>query len=96
MADEIETFHKTDLPNLAFPVLEDIRRQGKLCDVTLKVHFKMLTDIKCTCCSQVLIFCRFAIITLSKIENKMKIGPSRKITNFNKCTNTRHNTDDTI
>ncbi|XP_052805467.1 kelch-like protein 18 isoform X2 [Mya arenaria] len=37
MADEVETFLKADLPNLAFPVLEDIRRQGKLCDVTLKV-----------------------------------------------------------
>lgn len=37
MADEIEVFQKNDLPNLAFPVFEDIRRQGKLCDVTLKV-----------------------------------------------------------
>ncbi|XP_052253854.1 kelch-like protein 18 [Dreissena polymorpha] len=37
MADDIETFYKSDLPTLAFPVFEDIRRQGKLCDVTLKV-----------------------------------------------------------
>jgi kelch-like protein 18 len=37
MADEIEVFQKNDLPNLAFPVFEEIRRQGKLCDVTLKV-----------------------------------------------------------
>lgn len=42
MADEIETFQKQDLPNLAFPVLEDIRRQGKLCDVTLKVFLSKL------------------------------------------------------
>jgi kelch-like protein 18 len=37
MADEIEVFQKNDLPKFAFPVFEDIRRQGKLCDVTLKV-----------------------------------------------------------
>ncbi|XP_045210160.2 kelch-like protein 18 [Mercenaria mercenaria] len=37
MADEIEVFQKNDLPNVAFPVFEEIRRQGKLCDVTLKV-----------------------------------------------------------
>ncbi|KAL3836007.1 hypothetical protein ACJMK2_021462 [Sinanodonta woodiana] len=37
MADDIAIFHKEDLPLSAFPVFEDIRRQGKLCDVTLKV-----------------------------------------------------------
>ena len=37
MADDVKIFHKEDLPLLAFPVLEDIRRQGKLCDVKLKV-----------------------------------------------------------
>lgn len=41
----METFQKPDLPILAFPVLEDIRRQGKLCDVTLKVALYAL-DIK--------------------------------------------------
>ena len=38
MAEETEIYQKSDLPNQAFPVLEDIRRQGKLCDVTLKVN----------------------------------------------------------
>ena len=39
MADDVvgKVFHKEDLPMQAFPVMEDIRRRGKLCDVTLKV-----------------------------------------------------------
>ena len=41
MADDIIVFHKEDLPKTAFPVFEDIRRQGKLCDVTLKVNILM-------------------------------------------------------
>ena len=34
-------FHRSELPLEAFPLMEDIRRRGKLCDVTLKVrkHF---------------------------------------------------------
>lgn len=42
MAEEIDVFQKEDLPNLAFPIFEDIRRQGKLCDVTLKVKYKLI------------------------------------------------------
>jgi hypothetical protein len=38
MADDIVTFTNKDLPVLAFPQMEDIRRRGKLCDVTLKVR----------------------------------------------------------
>ena len=41
MADDVKIFHKEDLPLCAFPVLEDIRRQGKLCDVTLKVFLSL-------------------------------------------------------
>ena len=37
MADDVVIFQKEDLPNLAFPAMEQIRRQGKLCDVTIKV-----------------------------------------------------------
>lgn len=37
MADDVVVFHKHDLPNMAFPMFEEIRRRGKLCDVTLKV-----------------------------------------------------------
>ena len=31
-------FHQRDLPGSSFPVMEDIRRMGKLCDVTIKVR----------------------------------------------------------
>ena len=37
MADDVVVFNKTDLPLIAYPSFEDIRRRGKLCDVTLKV-----------------------------------------------------------
>ena len=37
MADDVVVFTKADLPLMAYPLLEDIRRRGKLCDVTLKV-----------------------------------------------------------
>ena len=41
MADDVVVFHRSELPLEAFPLMEDIRRRGKLCDVTLKVrkHF---------------------------------------------------------
>ncbi|XP_050406648.1 kelch-like protein 18 [Patella vulgata] len=38
MADDVVVFCKEDLPSLAFSSIADIRRQGKLCDVTLKVE----------------------------------------------------------
>ncbi|XP_002734469.1 kelch-like protein 18 [Saccoglossus kowalevskii] len=37
MLDDIVVFQKNDLPSQGYPVMESIRRQGKLCDVTLKV-----------------------------------------------------------
>ncbi|XP_041372118.1 kelch-like protein 18 [Gigantopelta aegis] len=37
MADDRVVFCKEDLPIAAFPIIVDIRKQGKLCDVTLKV-----------------------------------------------------------
>ncbi len=33
-------FCQKDLSNVSFPVMEDIRRMGKLCDVTIKVKSK--------------------------------------------------------
>ncbi len=38
MADDVVVFVKPDLPMSAFPVMEEIRRKAKLCDVTLKVR----------------------------------------------------------
>jgi len=35
--EESTIFHQKDLPNGGFSAMEDIRRQGKLCDVTLKI-----------------------------------------------------------
>ena len=37
MADEMEVFHEKNQSSQAFSLMEDIRRRGKLCDVTLKV-----------------------------------------------------------
>ena len=37
MADDVVLFEKPDLHKNAFPTMEEIRRRGKLCDVTLKV-----------------------------------------------------------
>lgn len=49
--DSVVRFLKEDLPKCAFPIFEDIRRQGKLCDVTLKVinlsrHLSNLSDVR--------------------------------------------------
>jgi hypothetical protein len=35
--EESVTFQQSDLFSMGFPIMEEIRRQGKLCDVTLKV-----------------------------------------------------------
>ena len=41
-------FTQKDLPNVCLPVMEDIRRMGKLCDVTIKVrHFAHFIFIYC-------------------------------------------------
>jgi len=34
---ESTVFYQKDLPNIGFPVMDDFRRQAKLCDVTIKV-----------------------------------------------------------
>ena len=38
MADDVVVFEALDLPCSAFPLFEDIRRRGKLCDVVLTVR----------------------------------------------------------
>lgn len=35
--EESIIFEQSDLFSVGFPIMEEIRRQGKLCDVTLKV-----------------------------------------------------------
>lgn len=36
--EESITFEQSDLFSVGFPIMEEIRRQGKLCDVTLEVR----------------------------------------------------------
>ena len=55
MADDVVVFNKADLPLMAYPSFEDIRRRGKLCDVTLKVIFMyMVQCCRTTHCSPAL------------------------------------------
>ena len=35
-------FQQLDLFSQGFPLMEEIRRQGKLCDVTLKVKYRII------------------------------------------------------
>ena len=42
---ECVVFAQPDLPNGAFPVMEDLRRGNKLCDVTLKVGESNLSRV---------------------------------------------------
>lgn len=44
-SDECLIFQQTDLFLQGFPVMEEIRRQGKLCDITLKVLDLRYVDI---------------------------------------------------
>ena len=60
MADDVVIFMKEDLPNLAFPAMEQIRRQGKLCDVTIKVIVQLY--IQCTLIIKCKIFQKTAYI----------------------------------
>ena len=39
---ECVIFCQKDLPNVSLPVMEDIRRMGKLCDVTIKVRSRLV------------------------------------------------------
>lgn len=40
-SDKFVIFQQDDLHIESFPLMKEIRRQGKLCDVTLKVSFHM-------------------------------------------------------
>lgn len=40
-SDDFTIFNQEDLPVGGFQVMEEIRRKGKLCDVTLKVRLKL-------------------------------------------------------
>uniref|UniRef100_A0A9L0IV58 Kelch like family member 18 n=1 Tax=Equus asinus TaxID=9793 RepID=A0A9L0IV58_EQUAS len=48
-AEELEDlvhFSVSELPSRGYGVMEEIRRQGKLCDVTLKLKLRMLSCLQ--------------------------------------------------
>ncbi|XP_063430646.1 kelch-like protein 18 [Mytilus trossulus] len=68
MADDVSVFVKEDLPKTAFPVFEDIRRQGKLCDVTLKVGDRKFTAHRIVLAATIPYF--HAMFTHDMVESK--------------------------
>ena len=44
--EECVVFQQLDLFTSGFPIMEEIRRQGKLCDVTLKVSYCLRLENK--------------------------------------------------
>ena len=56
MNSENLIFQQNDLFPLAFPLMADIRRQGKLCDVVLKVYLFKLSTIHIVLTSQYVCF----------------------------------------
>ncbi|KAL5009869.1 hypothetical protein ScPMuIL_012174 [Solemya velum] len=68
MAEDVLLFSKDDLPACAFPVLEDIRRQGKLCDVTLKVGERKFTAHRIILAASIPYF--HAMFTHDMVESK--------------------------
>ena len=57
-------FQQADLANSAFPVFEEIRKQGKLCDVTIKVDDKLFSAHRIVLCATIPYF--NSMFTISK------------------------------
>ncbi|XP_064610470.1 LOW QUALITY PROTEIN: kelch-like protein 18 [Liolophura sinensis] len=68
MAEDLVLFHQTDLPFQAFPQMENIRRQGKLCDVTLKVGEQKFTAHRIVLAASIPYF--NAMFTHDMVESK--------------------------
>lgn len=66
--DSVVRFLKEDLPKCAFPMFEDIRRQGKLCDVTLKVGERKFTAHRIVLAASIPYF--HAMFTHDMVESK--------------------------
>lgn len=64
------TYQQHDLPSQSFPVMEEIRRQGKLCDVTLKVDDHCFTAHRIVLASTIPYF--QAMFTHDMVESKQK------------------------
>ena len=48
--EDLVHFSVSDLPARGYVVMEEVRRQGKLCDVTLKVRLKQREGLRLACC----------------------------------------------
>ncbi|XP_074652354.1 kelch-like protein 18 [Tubulanus polymorphus] len=68
MADDVVVFTMDDLPRLAFPMMESIRREGKLCDVTLRVDNHMFTAHRIVLASSIPYF--HAMFTHDMVESR--------------------------
>lgn len=63
-------FQQTDLASNAFPVMEDIRKQGKLCDVTIKVENSNFSAHRIVLCATIPYF--NAMFTNDMLESRQK------------------------
>ena len=63
-------FQQTDLSSNAFPVMEEIRKQGKLCDVTIKVDDSCFSVHKIVLCATIPYF--NAMFTNDMLESRQK------------------------
>lgn len=69
-ADECYMFSQSDLPASSFGLLEEIRRQGKLCDITLKVDDEIFTAHRIVLASTIPYF--YAMFMHDMMESKQK------------------------
>lgn len=61
-------FSQSDLPASSFGLIEEIRRQGKLCDITLKVDDEIFTAHRIVLASTIPYF--YAMFTHDMVESK--------------------------
>lgn len=68
--DECYMFSQSDLPTSSFGLIEEIRRQGKLCDITLKVDGEIFRAHRIVLASTIPYF--YAMFTHDMIESRQK------------------------
>ncbi|XP_046642997.1 kelch-like protein 18 [Daphnia pulicaria] len=63
-------FQQADLASSAFPVFEEIRKQGKLCDVTIKVDDKLFSAHRIVLCATIPYF--NSMFTIDMVESRQR------------------------
>lgn len=63
-------FQQSDLASSAFPIMEDIRKQGKLCDITIKVEDNHFSAHRIVLCATIPYF--HAMFTNDMLESRQK------------------------